>query len=951
MQKLMSGRHHHTLRERLFVWLMAFTMLVGQGNWTALSEGEENPVGLIAETAVQPEDNAGDGEQDASADGMTGTQSETPDASDADVPDTQPETPDASDADAPDAQPETPDASDADAPDTQPEIPDASDATLSDAQPETPDASDAALPDAQPETPDEPDAGENDRSAGSATAEAADPVLWRGLARVTLAEDEESTPLYEDAKTETAKGTLSAGAVVQAVRTAGEDRCYVSFWADGEPWFGYVSASVLEQLTEEEAALFAEEGEALLVIDRRDRTFYDMTPYFVRNAERYPKAQPAKAEEPAAAATEETGEDTAAEAGTAEAAVMTEEAEDSTQESVEPAVEESVEAEVDEAIPQYYIDLTSFTDRCNATIDPPPAPGTRYDHDDTLTIKIDFHIDETKKPLNRLWWAYDLSELIGDDKPLDGVSGSGNIRSGAKVYGVYTVVDGVVLITITDFQWYMINRNINGTFNFMIALNGENNLEKNEETIRFPGGSTIRVPLKETDLDSSKTVQNTAYASPDSSHEMKVIDNGDGTYTLCYTLTATPNQNGGTLTLTDTLSGGQKLVPGSVTVKPATANSTVASDDSGLNLTVSNPEKDTQYTVTYRTTITGDQLRSNQGNTATWNWAGKSFTDSTDVIPTADDRLSVKKQSFSQAGATWNQNITAQIDANASTTTNYTDTQSYNGTYNVTPNADGTYTVYYQVEATAGSNLGTISLTDTMSGGQIYNNDAQLTVNGSAVGAVTPNGNGFTASFSNVKEYDWISVSYSATYTADQLDQLQSNTARWEWVGEPITLTTEFTPTQDRRVTAGKTVAAEDGTQPKNNKLSLTPTEDGKYTLTYTITFSSASDQAALLLTDTLANSQSFVPGSFVLKAMNGGSEVSSQNISPVIDGSRFTYELNGVSKDYQYVLTYDVVFEVPNGQSLENGIWTGNNIEFSSDGTTVGQTSVNVQVGAEAFS
>ncbi|MBQ6175667.1 MAG: hypothetical protein IJK29_00570, partial [Bacteroidales bacterium] len=982
MRRMTYGNTTHSTRERLFAWLMALMMILGQGNWRALAEGEPVAAETVIETVPtavetpdpQPETPAQEPEAPAAEEQPPVAEPEAP-AQDAEVPAGQvsePETPEQGEETP--AQEQVP---------VQEEVPAEEEVP---AQEETP---------AEEETPDEQPAAEGETpEAGSADEDAHARVLWHGFARVSLAEDETVLSLYQDGKSMTAKGTLRSGAVVSAVQYADEERLYVSFWADGEPWFGYVEPASVAVLTEEEAEAFVEENEGLIVVDRRNRSFYDMTPYFTRNAALYPKAQPAQPEEPAsepetesvrseepaaepetepaqaeepaavqtAEAAAETGEapameevaepDVTAEAEEPAAEETAEAAEEEAveeEEAEEPSSEEAVEVEITDVIPAGYRNLLEFTDRRNVTIHPAPKPGETYDHDAELKLHLDFHIDERRKPLYQYQWAYDISDLIGDSLPLEEVSGTGAIKKDQRVFGNYTIVDGVILFTITDVYWYLLERNINGTIEFSAKLNNEENLEKTQEQINFPGAGTVNVPLTETDLESSKTVQNTAFGSPDySTHEMEVLDNGDGTYTLCYTLTAMPNQNGGTLTLTDTLSGGQVLDTGSVTLSPASANSTITTDAGSINLTITNPVKETEYRLTYRTTVTEAQLRTSQTNTASWNWAGKTFEDSTEVIPTSDDKVYVEKQCYSQAGNPWSQNITARIDANASTTTNFTDTQSYNGSYNVVPNDDGTYTVYYQVKARAGSDLGTLSMTDGMSGGQTYNNDARITVNGRESGSVTPSGNGFSASFTDVKKNDEIVITYSATYTDEQLDQLQSNTAQVQWAGEPITLTTEFTPTLDRTAEVTKSVIAQDGTEPVKGRIVVTPSEDNKYVLTYTITCDTASDLASLTMTDRIGDNQTFVPDSFVLKTMSGNTEVSSTSVTPNISGQTFTYEMGAVNKDYKYVLTYDAVVEVHEWENIEDGVYANNNVKFTTGDTQVGESSVSVTVGTE---
>ncbi len=266
----------HSTRERLFAWLMALMMLFSHGNWSALAEGEadapETVIVTVTEVPADPE---------AQAPAEEGGETVPPEADDG----TSASEEGAQDP-AEEEAPAQPDTSAGDDPADEPDAPAGEDPA------DEPDAPAGEDPADEPDAPAAEDAGETEEADGAENAETADRVVWRGFIRITVPEDAEdaAVPLYQDAHARGQKGILRAGAVAPAVVHGGEDRYYVRFWADDEPWFGYIEPSDAETLSDDEAAAFAAENEALIVVDGRGRTFYDMTPYFTRNEALYPKA-------------------------------------------------------------------------------------------------------------------------------------------------------------------------------------------------------------------------------------------------------------------------------------------------------------------------------------------------------------------------------------------------------------------------------------------------------------------------------------------------------------------------------------------------------------------------------------------------------------------------------------------------------------------------------------
>ena len=244
---------------RLLAWLIAFVMLIGQGNWAALAEGSTDVTDTVMVTESEPE-----AKNEVRVEEI-------------------PETAIPVDADnqvQPSAVEDGADSSEAPIGESLPEETPAEEAIP--AEGENPAWKEVP---GEEENLAEEDAPANEaKSAGdenSTSDEAEDRVIWRGYVRILKADDEEDSevPLYQDSHTFVFKGMLRSGAIVAATRHANEDRYYVRFWADDEPWFGYIEPAALEQLNEEEEAAFLAESETLIVVDRRNRSFYDMTAY------------------------------------------------------------------------------------------------------------------------------------------------------------------------------------------------------------------------------------------------------------------------------------------------------------------------------------------------------------------------------------------------------------------------------------------------------------------------------------------------------------------------------------------------------------------------------------------------------------------------------------------------------------------------------------------------
>ena len=128
--------------------------------------------------------------------------------------------------------------------------------------------------------------------------------------------------------------------------------------------------------------------------------------------------------------------------------------------------------------------------------------------------------------------------------------------------------------------------------------------------------------------------------------------------------------------------------------------------------------------------------------------------------------------------------------------------------------------------------------------------------------------------------------------------------------------------------------------------ISMTPNDDGTYTLNYNVTMNPNCTLTQLTLTDTISGKQQFVPDSLAIQYNYGG-------ITPVaqtINGNSFTLDLisamgHNAENGKQIVVTYStVIAEEDLGNEETNDAvlnWNGNTTECNTDITTARKVSI----------
>ena len=226
---------------------------------------------------------------------------------------------------------------------------------------------------------------------------------------------------------------------------------------------------------------------------------------------------------------------------------------------------------------------------------------------------------------------YDFSSaLMKDGKKIADVAdvAKGSLRVGNREVGYYSIVDGVLTMTITSKSWLLGRTTLSGQFGFSIVMDADNTKDDDGETFEFPGAGDIDVTFKKKTEEGTKSVYGTK--------------NDDGSWTLYYTANLQVNQPLDSLAFTDTYSNEQTLVSGSVKVDGQSVN--ISSTDNGFTISDSDfrsainrvdgqiPAK--TYQITYSTTVSaetlfkqeiqeGEPTSTTETNTASWTVDGE----------------------------------------------------------------------------------------------------------------------------------------------------------------------------------------------------------------------------------------------------------------------------------------------------------------------------------------
>ncbi len=208
--------------------------------------------------------------------------------------------------------------------------------------------------------------------------------------------------------------------------------------------------------------------------------------------------------------------------------------------------------------------------------------------------------------------VYDISEIMGE-APVTISDASGIIRQGYTTVGEYSIVNGIVTITITNLAWLKQQNGLGGHFNITVNLDETRVNEEGTVEIDLPGiTQEITIHVKPLDYHPTKTV------TYDGQHaaEGVYLTEDNGYFYLHYTATLDNPKEADTIKFMDTLSGNQELVDSSVTIdgqsvsvtKPFTQGTTTYSFAADVPLQDGVVKQGT-HTVQYTTRIEKSKVK------------------------------------------------------------------------------------------------------------------------------------------------------------------------------------------------------------------------------------------------------------------------------------------------------------------------------------------------------
>ena len=621
-------------------------------------------------------------------------------------------------------------------------------------------------------------------------------------------------------------------------------------------------------------------------------------------AEAPKEEQTASKEEPAKAAD-------SADSGKASAAKAPAAKTDSSEAKDEVEEEEGGEAPLVGAPP---VALTAMTRSLSFSA----TPSENVGRGDSISLAIAFAIHDMWIPLARDadYWTYDLSTAVGEGQTILSLNDGdeGTLYQGATDRGHYEV-HGTELRLYVDKAWLRTTlRNVSGTFNLSANLNEDANASKDEAEIQLPGAGSTTITFEERKLETSKKVGTTpnALSEQNDGGRVQVEQNADGSYTLYYSITAKPNVKQSTFSVSDTLGGGQMLNADSLKLKvngqETPADFGLAQNGNGFTLNLGSADANSTYEITYSTTVTADQLGTSQTNDATWNWDKEPKTNSTNVTPAYDYILDASKKAGNSEYNLSEKTGGASVELTEK-------------------NEDGTYNIWYSIDFRANKNSSTLLISDTMSGGQTFDASSLKVyansnlMNPQPVSAGTDSG--FSINMNGADANVWYTIKYKTTVTEDQIEEAlrQTNSAAIDWDGEPVTVTTDLTPTK-------KTVEPESAVIGKSiiSGVSGQSAKAGS-TVEYKITIGKDGglfDYAGMKVEDSLQGQGKeyveFLPESFSISpAVEGGTFVPEEGPGPKL----FTYTF---PTDGEYTGKYEITYQVKvNEEGVPAGTWINN--------------------------
>ncbi len=313
-----------------------------------------------------------------------------------------------------------------------------------------------------------------------------------------------------------------------------------------------------------------------------------------------------------------------------------------------------------------------ISDSISASLRQDEDGDDKYARNDTLIFDFTYDIaaDKLDVAKQNLTWYYSLESVLGGENAIfknivDG--GSGYIfdaENSSLMAGEYKIVGNEVVFTI--YESYIEGReNVKGTFTLSCQLNENAVGSASQKEIAFDG---VTVPVKFDDVE-VKTSKKVNWVEGDAG-TVKTTDPNN--YTIPYEIIVKPNASLDSLVLIDTLSAGQEIVGGKVTIEVQASGGwqwidvTVSGNPFEIDLAAILERKglvveaNATYKITYNTQLTEDYVYGNElTNTADWSWTGNgSATNETTIKVIKEVDISKKNVAYDESAGIYTYTLT-----------------------------------------------------------------------------------------------------------------------------------------------------------------------------------------------------------------------------------------------------------------------------------------------------
>ena len=538
-----------------------------------------------------------------------------------------------------------------------------------------------------------------------------------------------------------------------------------------------------------------------------------------------------------------------------------------------------------------------------AEVKPTTVSYTGVERGGILDLSFQYNITKLDNAKNAATWTYDLSDVVGDNKDIKSlVTGSGTVWSGDQKTGTYVIENDKIIIT-PDHEYIKDQEALAGTFNFRAQLNADNDNNKTQTVIEFPGTGTITVTYKENTLGHYKTVGATASSAYGTSGDVQLVEE-NGKYYLYYQISMTPSAKLTSLSLSDSLSGGQKLVSDSLTLTGGGKTYTDFGDaltttgDTGFTLDMAKLLKDDgvnpwNYILTYKVEVPETSFNNEQTNTASYTWEGHDAGDEITVTPKFEKDLTTDK-----------------------TVGGYDNVYVNGGNVYVEKDENGDYYLNYRITAKPNTAVNELTITDTLGAGQKLVGEISVSSdNGTALNYIATNttDTGFkgtvkTATGEKIPANTTVTLTYKVKLTNNSSDPSsvlgeKTNKASWTWNGTTKDNETTVTTKEPEPLIAVQKLVSQTSAKPGDE-------------ITYTITIGDENqDLGGMTFKDYIANYPFTIDGNIELKDKSGNPvsniTISEPNVAPADTATGAEYEYFTVTfpdgAKGPYTLTYTI--------------------------------------------